>query len=79
MSRGCPIDDETQYSRHHYTPTPALKVEISLGQIREMGKTLRKEEFTTTQAQAFITLYQRDLDELLSQTVREFITKKVGR
>jgi len=44
-----------------------------------MGKTLRKEEFTTTQAQAFITLYQRDLDELLSQTVREFITKKVGR
>ena len=78
MSRGCPIDDETQYSRHSNYP-PALKVEMSHGQLRELGKSVRKEEFTTAQVQAFLTLYQRELDELLGQTVREFIIKKVGK
>jgi hypothetical protein len=77
MSRGCPDDDETQYSRHPYTP--ALKVEMSYTQLRELGKSIRKDDFTTAQVQAFLTLYQRELDELVSQTVREFIIKKVGK
>jgi ABC-type Fe3+-hydroxamate transport system substrate-binding protein len=80
MSRGCPIDDdETQYSRHHYPAEPVLKAELTLQQIRELGKAVRKEEFTSVQAQAFITLYQRELNELLNQTVRDFIEKKVGK
>ena len=79
MSRAFPDDDETQYSRHHYPPQPVLKVEISLGQIRELGKNVRKQDFTSAQAQAFITLYQHDLNELVSETIREFITKKVGK
>jgi hypothetical protein len=58
---------------------PALRVEMSHGQIRELGKTVRKDGFTSMEVQAFITLYQRELDELLNQTVREFIIKKVGK
>jgi len=79
MSRGCPIDDETQYSRHHYPPEPVLKAEVTLGQIRELGKSVRKTDFTSVQAQAFITLYQHDLNELINDTIREFIMKKVGK
>jgi hypothetical protein len=75
--RGNP--DATNVYREDYPPVPVLKVEMSLGQIREMGKTLRKGEFTSIQAEAFITLYKRDLDELLTQVVREFITKKIGK
>ncbi len=74
MSRANPDDVYREYPAE-----PVLKVEVTLGQIRELGKNVRKQDFTSAQAQAFITLYQRDLDELVSETIREFITKKVGK
>jgi hypothetical protein len=74
--RGNP-DAANVYRR--YSPAPALKLEMSIGQLRELGKLVRKEEFTTSQVQAFLALYQPELTELLNQTVREFIIKKVGK
>ncbi len=75
MSRACPDDDQYR----EYPAEPVLRVEITLGQIRELGKNVRKQEFTSAQAQAFITLYQGDLNELVSETIRKFITQKVGK
>jgi len=79
MSRACPDDYEMEAQYRRYPPTPALKVEMSHAQLRELGKSVRKDDFTTSQVEAFLTLYKRELDELLSSTVREFIIKKVGK
>jgi hypothetical protein len=75
--RGNP--DAANVYREDYPPVPALKVEMSYDQLRELGKNVRKDGFTTAQVQAFLTLYKHDLDELLTQAVREFITKKIGK
>jgi hypothetical protein len=79
MSRACPDDYEVEAQYRRHTPLPALKVEMTYDQLRELGKNVRKDGFTTTQVQAFLTLYQRELDDLVTQTVREFITKKIGK
>jgi hypothetical protein len=75
MSRACPDD----YENEQFPPQPVLKWEMSSGQLRELGKAARKREFTSLEADAFVTLYRRELDELLNQTTRDFIIKKVGK
>jgi hypothetical protein len=57
-----------------------VRVEFPLDKIRLMATPVRKDrgEFSTVQAQSFLTLYKEEFEERLNAAALEFIKEKLG-
>lgn len=55
----------------------SLKIEYDLDRLRSLGKLIRKQEFTTNEATAFLLLYREQLTAKINECVRQFMDSKL--
>jgi hypothetical protein len=62
---------------HTLSDETSIYVIYSLEHLRLLGREVR-EGFTSEQAQAFLLLHGQELKDVIDQTVKDFLKKKVG-
>jgi hypothetical protein len=72
--------DPNAYFQQQYLqsfPDEGIALNLSLGNIRSLGALIRKGQFSSDDARAFVKLYGQDLKDFLNRQVREYMEQKL--
>ncbi len=54
-----------------------LSVEFDLDRLRALGRLTRKEKFSTEEAKALLLLYREQLEDVMTEAVRQFLRERL--
>ncbi len=69
--RRSPLERNQRY-RERY-----VMVEFDLDRLQALGRLTRKEKFSTEEAKALLLLYREQLEDVMTEAVRQFLREKL--
>jgi hypothetical protein len=57
--------------------TQPLEVKLTPGRVRQLGMLLRKKEFNSADADAFLQLYRMQLHDRIEKAIKDFMKEKL--